>query len=88
MKKEYDLRKLKVKARGPVIGGSARVPLRIEIDADVLRWLVAQAARQGTSEQTLVNAVLREAMAANPVERENLRTEIRKIVRQEIKRAS
>jgi uncharacterized protein (DUF4415 family) len=88
MKKEYDLRKLKVKRRGPVVPPTAKVMKTVRLDAEVLSWLVAEAPKRGVGYQTLLNMLLREAMRRHAASRNELRDHIRRIVREEIKRAS
>lgn len=88
MKKEYDLRKMKVKKRGAVVPKSAKVMKTVRLDADVLEWLVTEASERGTGYQTLLNSTLRDAMKGETGRPKNLRDEIRQIVREEVKRAS
>lgn len=88
MKKEYDLGRMKVKKRGAVVPKAAKVMKTVRLDADVLRWLVVEAGERGIGYQTLLNQTLREAMTAGVGARKSLRDEIRKIVREEVKRAS
>ncbi len=84
MKKEYDLKKLRVKHRGALIKKDSKVLKTIRIDADVLSWLAGEAERRGIGYQTLLNMLLRERMGEQA---QPLREEIRKIVREEIRRA-
>jgi len=88
MKKEYDLRKLRVKGRGARIPGHAKVMKTIRLDAEVLAWLMERAEEQGIGYQTLLNMLLRERMNRVVKPQDELRKEIRKIVRDEIRRAS
>jgi uncharacterized protein (DUF4415 family) len=88
MKKEYDLRKMKVKKRGAVVSKSAKVMKTVRLDADVLSWLVAEAGERGIGYQTLLNSTLRDAMKGGKSAPKLLRDEIRQIVREEVKRAS
>lgn len=88
MKKEYDLKKLKVKRRGARIPGNAKVMKTIRLDAEVLAWLLERAEERGIGYQTLLNMLLREHMTKSAKPQEDLRKEIRKIVRDEIQRAS
>jgi uncharacterized protein (DUF4415 family) len=88
MKKEYDLRKLRVKRRGARIPATAKVMKTIRLDADVLAWLMERAEKQGVGYQTLLNMLLREQMTKSGKPPGDLRREIRKIVRDEIQRAS
>jgi len=84
MKKEYDLKKLKVKRRGAVLPRSAKVLKTIRLDTDVLAWLAAEADKRGIGYQTLLNMLLRERMSRGS---RDLRDEIRQIVREELRRA-
>lgn len=88
MKKEYDLRKMRVKKRGAVVSKSAKVMKTVRLDAEVLEWLVARAGERAIGYQTLLNSILRDAMKGGTNVSEGLRDEIRAIVRQEVKRAS
>jgi uncharacterized protein (DUF4415 family) len=88
MKKEYDLRKLRVKRRGARIPANAKVMKTVRLDADVLAWLMGEASVRGIGYQTLLNMLLREVMTRGGRPKEDLRSEIRKIVRDEIRRAS
>ena len=88
MKKEYDLRKLKLKRRGAVVPKSAKVMKTVRLDADVLRWLIAKAGNGGIGYQTLLNMLLRDAMRRDAGRGADLRAEIRAIVREELRRAS
>jgi uncharacterized protein (DUF4415 family) len=85
MKKEYDLKKLRLKRRGAVFKRDAKVLKTIRIDADVLSWLAGEAEKRGIGYQTLLNMVLRERMGE---ELRPLRDEIRKIVREEMRRGA
>jgi len=87
MKKEYNLTKLRVKRRGARIPGSAKVMKTIRLDADVLAWLVEQAGERGLGYQTLINMLLRDVMNGSLRPALDLKKEIRKIVREEFKRA-
>jgi hypothetical protein len=84
MKKEYDLRKMKVKRRGSLVAKTAKVLKTVRLDAEVLRWLCQEADERGIGYQTLLNMFLRERMKAK---RGRLRSEIRAIVREELRRA-
>ena len=88
MKKEYDLRKLRVKRRGAVIPKTAKVMKTVRIDADVLHWLAESAAERGVGYQTLLNMLLRDGMRRESTRAHDLRAEIRAIVREELRRAS
>jgi len=88
MKKEYDLRKMKVKRRGAVVPKTAKVMKTVRLDADVLNWLIAEADGRGIGYQTLLNLTLRDAMKGGKGTSKGLREEIRQIVREEVKRAS
>ncbi|MBI3281268.1 MAG: BrnA antitoxin family protein [Acidobacteria bacterium] len=84
MKREYDFSKAK---RGPVIPvpkGKVRVTIRL--DEDVLEWFRAQVEDAGGGNyQTLMNDALRQHIARA---REPLEETLRRVIREEIKRAS
>lgn len=61
MRKEYDFSKGK---RGAVIPSPGKTRITIMLDDDVIEFFRAKAEVQGTGYQTLVNAALRAAMAA------------------------
>jgi uncharacterized protein (DUF4415 family) len=61
VRKEYDFSKGK---RGAVIPSPGKTRLTIMLDDDVIEFFRAKAEVQGTGYQTLVNAALRAAMAA------------------------
>lgn len=83
MQKEYDFTQAK---RGPVVAptpGKTRITIRI--DDDILGWFRQQVdASGGGNYQTLMNEALRAAMQERkrPIE-----TVLRKVVREELKRA-
>ncbi len=83
MKKEYDFSKGK---RGPVIrvpAGKTRVTIRL--DDDVLEWFRQQVDDAGGGNyQTLINEALRRFMYQK---REPLETTLRRVIREEIRRA-
>lgn len=66
MKKEYDLKKLKVKNRGAVVknprDAKVKISKTVRLDGDLVSWLVSESERTGIPYQTLMNAKLREAM--------------------------
>jgi uncharacterized protein (DUF4415 family) len=84
MQKEYDFTQAK---RGPVVAptpGKTRITIRI--DDDILEWFRQQVdASGGGNYQTLMNEALRAAMQERkrPIE-----TVLRKVVREELKRAA
>jgi uncharacterized protein (DUF4415 family) len=83
MKKEYDFRKGK---RGPVLKlptGKTRVTIRL--DNNVLDWFRQQVDDAGGGNyQTLINEALRSFMDR---EQESLETTLRRVIRDEIRRA-
>ena len=90
MKKQYDLKKLRVTRRGPLATSTTKVQKTLRLDLDVLTWLVKEATRRGLPYQTLINSTLKEAMArseAGGVDRD-LERLVRTVVRAELKRAS
>ena len=84
MRKEYDFGKAK---RGPVVPvppGKTRITIRL--DDDVLAWFRDQVHRAGGgSYQALINQALRDYMASS---REPLEEKLRRVVREELQRAS
>lgn len=82
MKKEYDFSKGK---RGPVINPKGKTRVTIYLDDNILAEFRSRADRLGKGYQTLINETLREQIAANgPIDAETLR----KIIREELKKAS
>jgi len=84
MKREYDFSKAK---RGPVVPvPKGKVRLTIRLDDDVIAWFRAQVERAGGGNyQTLMNDALRQYIART---REPLEETLRRVIREEIKRAS
>ena len=84
MKREYDFSKAK---RGPVIPvPKGKVRLTIRLDEDVVAWFRVQVEKAGGGNyQTLINDALRQHVAR---EREPLEETLRRVIREEIKRAS
>lgn len=84
MKKEYDFSKAR---RGPVVPvpkGKTRITIRL--DDDVLAWFREQAHRAGGgSYQALINEALRRHIAQA---KEPLEATLRRVIREELKRAS
>jgi uncharacterized DUF497 family protein len=84
MKREYDFSKAK---RGPVIQvpkGKARITIRL--DEDVIAWFRNQVEQAGGGNyQTLMNDALRQYIARS---REPLEETLRRVIREEMKRAS
>ena len=84
MKREYDFSKAK---RGPVIPvpkGKTRVTIRL--DEDVIAWFRAQVETAGGGNyQALINDALRQHIART---REPLEETLRRVIREEMKRAS
>ena len=84
MRKEYDFTKAK---RGPVVAvppGKTRITIRL--DDDVLAWFKDQVHRAGGgSYQSLINQALRLYVASSG---EPLEEKLRRVVREELQRAS
>lgn len=84
MKREYDFSKGR---RGPVVAPEAgKTRITIRLDSDVLDWFRQQVTQAGGGNyQTMINAALREYVKnqAEPIEKL-----LRRIVREELKRAS
>jgi uncharacterized protein (DUF4415 family) len=83
MKKEYDFAEAK---RGPVVPpvpGKARITIRL--DTEILDWFRDQVETAGGGNyQTLINEALREHINRR---REPLETTIRRVIREELRRA-
>lgn len=83
MKRRYDFRRGR---RGAVLDSApGKTRITIRIDDDVLEWFRDRAHRAGGgSYQAMINAALREYVAS---EEENLEEILRRVVREEIRRA-
>ena len=82
MKREYDFSKAK---RGPVIPvpkGKTRITIRL--DEDVVAWFRSQVEESGGNYQSLINDALRHHIADA---REPIEATLRRVVREEIRRA-
>lgn len=73
MRKEYDLKKLKVKRRGPLPGleasaeKPAKVRITISLDSDLIDHFKTEAGKPGgLPYQTQINQTLRQALALEP----------------------
>jgi uncharacterized protein (DUF4415 family) len=84
MRKEYDFSGAK---RGAVVKSSpGKTRITIRIDNDILAWFRKQVHRAGGGNyQTLINAALRDHMSAN---REGLEATLRRVIQEELQRAS
>jgi uncharacterized protein (DUF4415 family) len=83
MKKEYDFSKGKRGAVIPVAAGKTRVTIRL--DDDVLGWFRDQVERAGGGNyQSLINQALHEHVQRS---REPLETTLRRVIRDELRRA-
>ena len=84
MRKEYDFSKAK---RGAVVAappGKTRITIRL--DTDLLEWFKQKVhAAGGGNYQTLINSILREYVEG---EKEQLEAILRRVIREELKRAS
>lgn len=84
MKKQYDFSKAKRGAVVPVEAGKTRITIRL--DTDLLDWFREQVKKVGGGNyQTMINAALREYMEKQT---EPLEKVLRRVVREELKRAS
>jgi uncharacterized protein (DUF4415 family) len=82
MKKEYDFSKGK---RGSVIEPKSKTRVTMYLDDDVLEEFRTRANRLGKGYQTLINETLREQLGTHgPIDADT----IRKIIREEVKKAS
>jgi uncharacterized protein (DUF4415 family) len=83
MRKEYDFSKGR---RGPVVSTAGKTRITIRLDEDVIEWFKRQVDEAGGGNyQTLINQALREYIAE---EKEPLEKTLRRVVREELKRAS
>ena len=84
MKREYDFSKGK---RGPVIPvPKGKTRLTIRLDEDVVAWFRSQVEKAGGGNyQSLINDALRQHIAQS---REPLEATLRRVIREEIRRAS
>jgi uncharacterized protein (DUF4415 family) len=84
MKREYDFRKAK---RGPVVSvprGKTRIMIRL--DDEILHWFREQVERAGGGNyQSVINEVLRQHVQQT---REPLEKILRRVIREELSRAS
>ena len=85
MRKEYDLKKLKVKRRGMLPGlktegpPPAKVRITIALDDDVVEYFKAQSTRPGALPyQTQINQALRRAIEAGGTDAETLKAALLK----------
>jgi uncharacterized protein (DUF4415 family) len=84
MKREYDFSKAKRGSVIPVPKGKTRITIRL--DEDVIAWFRDQVDKAaGGNYQSLINGALRQFIARS---REPLEETLRRVVREEIRRAS
>ena len=84
MRKEYDFSKAKRGAVVPAPPGKTRITIRL--DTDLLEWFKEQVhAAGGGNYQSLINSVLREYVQGK---KEQLEETLRRVIREELKRAS
>jgi uncharacterized protein (DUF4415 family) len=84
MRKEYDFSKGKRGAVVPVPPGKTRITIRL--DSDIIEWFKAEVTRAGGGNyQTLINQVLRDFVASR---QEPLEDTLRRVIREELQRAS
>jgi uncharacterized protein (DUF4415 family) len=83
MRKEYDFSE---GTRGPVVLTAGKERITIRLDEDVIRWFKKQVEDAGGGNyQTLINQALRQYIGQK---REPLETLLRRVVREELQRAS
>lgn len=82
MKKEYDFSKAK---RGPIVKPAAgKTRITIRLDDDIIQWFRDEVDNHGGGNyQSLINAALRQYVAARP---ESLEDVVRRVVREELSR--
>lgn len=83
MKKTYDLKKMKVKHRGPLVDAkTSKVTKTVKIDMDIVSWLLQESERRRVPYQTIINSILKEAMdRGNKSELDELRQMIEDVKR-------
>jgi len=85
MRKEYDFSKGK---RGAVVASPGKTRITIMLDDDVIEYFRAKAEAQGTGYQTMINAVLREALSTTKTKATDDRpvtvAVLRKVLREEL----
>ena len=83
MKKEYDFSKAK---RGPVVKpASGKTRITIRLDTELLDWFRARADEAGSGNyQSDINAALRQHVKS---ERETLERTLRRVIREELRKA-
>ena len=83
MKREYDFSKAKRRPVMPVSKGKTRITIRL--DEEVIAWFRNQVEKAGSGNyQSLINEALREHIARS---REPLEATLRRVIREEIRRA-
>ena len=84
MKREYDFSKGKRGAVVPLPKGKTRITIRL--DEDIIAWFVNQVERAGGGNyQSLINEALQEHIRRT---KEPLETTLRRVIREELTRAS
>ncbi len=84
MRKHYDLSKVKIRHRGPLVDPKqAKVTKTIKLDLDIIGWLLKESEKRRVPYQTLINSLLKEAMDQSSV---NPSEEIRKLIQEELKK--
>ena len=85
MRKEYNFSKAK---RGAVIASPGKTRFAIMLDDDVIESFRARAEAAGTGYQTMINAILRESIAGEPVKQKSLTVAtLRRVLREELRAA-
>jgi uncharacterized protein (DUF4415 family) len=85
MKKEYDLKKMKVAGRGPVCDPKdAKITKTIRLDGDIVAWLLRESDRRRIPYQTIINTLLKEAMDRSM---EDAKKELREMIQEEVESA-
>jgi len=84
MRDEYDFSKAR---RGAVIASPGKTRITIMLDDDVIEAFRARAEGEGQGYQTLINAALREALAAPEKHKPLTVATLRRVLREELKAA-
>jgi predicted DNA binding CopG/RHH family protein len=76
--------------RGPVIASPGKTRISIMLDDDVIEFFRAKAESEGTGYQTMINAVLRAVLTAQPSnapeDKPIMANTLRKVLREKLRR--
>ena len=87
MRKEYDLKKLKPKPRGPSKFQDVKVATNVRLDVNVVAWLREESEKTGIPYQTLLNSKLKRSMMESKNEIITA-DQVRSIVKEDLKKVA